>query len=126
MYSCSMPQDVLKVSILHLCLGGFLLTSQGAIKPLNLHKQADSVNSPHKDINMRNDVICLFSVVSQTLINLHAYLKMSYREKGPNKCFSLNRVSVRFYNQTRQYEQCGQERLAVTNRLSTVFEWIMC
>ena len=68
----SRSQDVLQVSIQHLCLGGLLLTSQGAIKQLNLHKQADFVNSPHKDINTRNDAICHFLVMSHTLINLHA------------------------------------------------------
>ena len=39
---------LLQVSIQHLCLGGFLLTSQAAIKQLHLHKQADFANSPHK------------------------------------------------------------------------------
>lgn len=68
----SRPQNVLLVSIQHLFLRGFLLTSQGAIKQINLNKQADFVNSPHKDINTRNDVICLFLVMSHTLINLQA------------------------------------------------------
>lgn len=106
-----------------------MLTSQAAIKRLNLHKQADFVNSPHKGINTRNDVIRLLLVVSHILINLHASLKLSYRAKAQKKSKknkkkniapSLNRASLR------QYEQCGCEKRPVTNRLSTVFEWIMC
>lgn len=71
-YSRCRPRDVLQVSIRHVCLGGFLLTSQGAIKQLKLNKHADFVNSLHNDLNKRNDVIRLFLGVIHTLINLHA------------------------------------------------------
>lgn len=84
-------RDVLQVSIRRFCLGGFLLTSQGAIRLLNLHKQADFVNSPHKDINTRDDVICLFLPVSHTLINLHAFLKTEKAQRAllPQQGFSV-------------------------------------
>lgn len=59
-----------------------MLTLQGAIKQLHLHKQADFVNSPHKEINTRNDVICLLLAASHILINLHASLKIRYQAKG--------------------------------------------
>lgn len=91
MYSRSRPRDVLQVSIRHVCLGGFLLTSQGAIKKLNLHKHSDLVNSLHKDLNKRNDVIRLFLVVSHTLINLHAFLKNELPSKRPNTRRSLSK-----------------------------------
>lgn len=78
------PRVISKL-VFSICLGGRLLTSQGAIKQLNLLKRADFVNSPHKDINTRNDVIRLFSLMSHSLINLHPSLKMSWSKQKKKK-----------------------------------------
>lgn len=78
------PRVISKL-VVSICLGGRLLTSQGAIKQLNLLKRADFVNSPHKDTNTRNDVIRLFSLMSHTLINLHPSLKMSWTKQKEKK-----------------------------------------
>lgn len=86
------------------CLEGFLSTLQGAIKQLNLHQHADSVNSPHKDVNSRNDVFDLFSVVTQMLINLHASLKWAAKLKPRQTSLWISLQ----WDQTRQCEQCDR------------------
>lgn len=94
------PRVISKL-VVSICLGGRLLTSQGAIKQLNLLKRADFVNSPHKDTNTRNDVIRLFSLMSHTLINLHPSLKMSWikQKEKKSQTNALNKASAHICSQ---------------------------